>query len=86
MKMKRTAVITTLSVLVGLGIVGVSPAFAGDWGKTFNEWNSIQGSLSELNEGEAKYGTDYYNDTLDTRNHLNNQASELYNSTRPWNN
>jgi hypothetical protein len=29
MKMKRTAVITTLSVLVGLGIVGVSPTFAG---------------------------------------------------------
>ena len=29
MKMKRTAVITTLSALIGLGIVGVSPAFAG---------------------------------------------------------
>ena len=30
MKTKRTAVIATLSVIVGLGVVGVSPAFAGE--------------------------------------------------------
>ena len=29
MKIERTAVIAALSVIVGLGIVGVSPAFAG---------------------------------------------------------
>ena len=30
MKIERTVVIGTLSVIVGLGVVGVSPAFAGE--------------------------------------------------------
>lgn len=30
MKIERTVVIATLSVIVGLGVIGVSPAFAGE--------------------------------------------------------
>ena len=46
MKIKRTAVITTLSVLIGLGIVGVSPAFAGNWGNNFGA-SSMTSYLNE---------------------------------------
>jgi hypothetical protein len=99
MTFRKTVVVGTLSTLLGLGafagVGALSTALAGDWGNNFgassmtnylNEWNSIQGSLMELNQGAATYGDSYYNDTLNTRNYLNNRSNELYNSTKFWNN
>jgi len=66
MKIERTAVIAALSVIVGLGIVGISPAFAGSSCTTIGDStfctgdNGSNSSTTYIGESSFTTGTDRY--------------------------
>ena len=75
MKMKRTAVIAALSVIVGLGIVGISPAFAGTFCTTYGNQTSCYGS-----QGNS-YTTTYGNQSSTYGTYNNGQSYTRYCTT-----
>ena len=81
MKIERTAVIAAMSVIVGLGIVGISPAFATDW-NTFNSANSA------LKSGQDwEYNDVGFSETRSLTNRRSHEGSEEFvkmNSPYKW--
>ncbi|MBT3448263.1 MAG: hypothetical protein HN445_02610 [Bacteroidetes Order II. Incertae sedis bacterium] len=66
MKIERTAVIAAMSVIVGLGIVGISPAFAGSSCTTIGDStfctgdNGSNSSTTYFGDSSFTTGTDRY--------------------------
>lgn len=52
MKIKRTVVIASLAAIVGVGVIGVSPAFATDWGAV----SSLSSALKSVEQWEYDNG------------------------------
>ena len=80
MKIERTAVIAALSVIVGLGIVGVSPAFATDW----NTFNSANSALKSVQDWEYNNGGSTW-ESQRVKHSLEDTMDRALNTNSSWN-